>query len=54
MLHDGRIRWVGAAAGLFDADDLVVRSFARGEERDGAAVLSRSVEAARPAPGAWP
>jgi phospholipid/cholesterol/gamma-HCH transport system ATP-binding protein len=34
MIHEGSIRWVGPAAELFDAADVVVRSFARGELHD--------------------
>lgn len=53
MLHDGRVRWVGPAAALFDADDPLVRSFARGEEREGAAVLARAVATEPPGAGVW-
>jgi phospholipid/cholesterol/gamma-HCH transport system ATP-binding protein len=34
MIHEGRIRWVGPARELLDADDPIVRQFARGELDD--------------------
>jgi phospholipid/cholesterol/gamma-HCH transport system ATP-binding protein len=54
MLHDGRVRWVGPSDALFDCDDELVRSFARGEERDEhAPVLERAAGNDRPPAGVW-